>query len=118
MLASQVPQILAAVFECTLEMINKDMEVSSFVFYDLHLSFLQRLFFPLDRILISGFLIFQAFPEHRTNFFQLIHALTVECFPVFLALPQEQLSYIIDAVVWAFQHSMRNVAEIGEGSFL
>ncbi|CAJ0591522.1 unnamed protein product [Cylicocyclus nassatus] len=48
MLASQVPQILAAVFECTLEMINKDME---------------------------------AFPEHRTNFFQLIHALTVECFP-------------------------------------
>ncbi|KJH51548.1 Importin-beta protein [Dictyocaulus viviparus] len=80
MLASQVPQILAAVFECTLAMINKDME---------------------------------AFPEHRTNFFQLIHALTVECFQVFLALPQEQLSYIIDAVVWAFQHSMRNVAEIG-----
>ncbi|KAK6058655.1 CRM1 protein, partial [Cooperia oncophora] len=80
MLASQVPQILAAVFECTLEMINKDME---------------------------------AFPEHRTNFFQLIHALTVECFQVFLALPPEQLSYIIDAVVWAFQHSMRNVAEIG-----
>ncbi|KAK6027115.1 Importin-beta protein [Ostertagia ostertagi] len=80
MLASQVPQILAAVFECTLEMINKDME---------------------------------AFPEHRTNFFQLIHALTVECFQIFLALPPEQLSYIIDAVVWAFQHSMRNVAEIG-----
>ncbi|CAJ0597483.1 unnamed protein product [Cylicocyclus nassatus] len=29
----------------------------------------------------------EAFPEHRTNFFQLIHALTVEYFPVFLALP-------------------------------
>lgn len=33
MLASQVPQILAAVFECTLEMINKDMEVSRFGFF-------------------------------------------------------------------------------------
>uniref|UniRef100_A0A158PLM7 Importin N-terminal domain-containing protein n=1 Tax=Angiostrongylus costaricensis TaxID=334426 RepID=A0A158PLM7_ANGCS len=80
MLASQVPHILAAVFECTLAMINKDME---------------------------------AFPEHRTNFFQLIHALTIECFQVLITLPEEQLSYIIDAVVWAFQHSMRNVAEIG-----
>lgn len=80
MLASQIPHILAAVFECTLAMINKDME---------------------------------AFPEHRTNFFQLIHALTIECFQVLITLPEEQLSYIIDAVVWAFQHSMRNVAEIG-----
>jgi len=32
---------------------------------------------------------------------------------VILSLPEEQLSYVISAVVWAFQHSMRNVAEIG-----
>uniref|UniRef100_A0A1I7X0G7 CRM1_C domain-containing protein n=1 Tax=Heterorhabditis bacteriophora TaxID=37862 RepID=A0A1I7X0G7_HETBA len=63
--------------------------------------------------LISTQQYLNAFPEHRTNFFQLLHALTQECFPVFLGLPTEQLSYIIDAVVWAFQHSMRNVAEIG-----
>lgn len=76
----EVPRILSAVFECTLDMINKDLE---------------------------------AFPEHRTNFFALILSLSQECFPVFLAMPTEQLQYIIDAVVWAFQHSMRNVAEIG-----
>ncbi|CAI4231357.1 unnamed protein product [Auanema sp. JU1783] len=79
-ISSEVPKILGAVFECTLEMINKD---------------------------------FQAFPEHRTNFFQLLLSLTQECFPVLLSLPPEQFSYIVDAVVWAFQHSMRNVAEIG-----
>ncbi|CAJ0961986.1 unnamed protein product, partial [Mesorhabditis belari] len=80
LISSEVPRILTAVFECTLNMINKDLE---------------------------------AFPEHRTNFFALLLSLSQECFPVFLAMPSEQLQYIIDAVVWAFQHSMRNVAEIG-----
>ncbi|CAB3396830.1 unnamed protein product [Caenorhabditis bovis] len=83
-LSPQVPKILEAVFECTLEMINKDME---------------------------------AFPEHRTNFFELILSLIQECFQVFMEMPPEQFSYIIDSVVWAFQHSMRNVAEIGEFVF-
>ncbi|CAI5450936.1 unnamed protein product [Caenorhabditis angaria] len=79
-LSPEVPKILEAVFECTLEMINKDME---------------------------------AFPEHRTNFFELVLSLVQECFAVFMEMPPEQFSYVIDSVVWAFQHSMRNVAEIG-----
>lgn len=75
-----VPQILDAVYVCTLEMINKDME---------------------------------AFPEHRTNFYQLINAINRHCFGVFLALSDELFQMIIQAIVWAIKHSMRNVAEIG-----
>ncbi|GMR62159.1 hypothetical protein PMAYCL1PPCAC_32354 [Pristionchus mayeri] len=79
-ISPEVPRILDAVFDCTLEMINKDME---------------------------------AFPEHRTGFFRLLLSLSQSCFPVFLALPEETMQFVIDAVVWAFQHSMRNVAEMG-----
>ena len=75
-----MPQILDAVYVCTLEMINKDME---------------------------------AFPEHRTNFYQLINAINRHCFGVFLALSDELFQMIIQAIVWAIKHSMRNVAEIG-----
>ena len=43
-----VPSIFDAVFECTLDMINKD---------------------------------FEEYPEHRTNFFQLLDAVVTHCFP-------------------------------------
>ncbi|KAF7637274.1 Importin N-terminal domain-containing protein [Meloidogyne graminicola] len=78
--SSQVPAILDAVFTCTLDMINKDME---------------------------------AFPEHRTNFFQLLKAINTHCFNVLIALPDKVLSLIIQAIVWAIKHTMRNVAENG-----
>lgn len=76
----EVIRILDAVFTCTLEMINRDME---------------------------------EYPEHRINFFKLLYALNHECFDVFVALPPQLFRLIVDAVVWAFKHSMRNVAEIG-----
>ncbi|CAI2353485.1 unnamed protein product [Caenorhabditis sp. 36 PRJEB53466] len=81
LLSPQVPNILGAVFQCSIDMINKDME---------------------------------AFPEHRTNFFELVLSLVQECFSVFMEMPPEDLGTVIDAVVWAFQHTMRNVAEIGK----
>ncbi|CAK5072993.1 unnamed protein product [Meloidogyne enterolobii] len=71
---SQVPEILDAVFTCTLDMINKDME---------------------------------AFPEHRTNFFQLLKALNTHCFNVLISLPDKVLGLIIQAIVWAIKHTMR-----------
>ncbi|CAK5022987.1 unnamed protein product [Meloidogyne enterolobii] len=71
---SQVPEILDAVFTCTLDMINKDME---------------------------------AFPEHRTNFFQLLKALNTHCFNVLILLPDKVLGLIIQAIVWAIKHTMR-----------
>jgi exportin-1 len=44
----QVPTIMENVFECTLEMINKD---------------------------------FSEFPEHRVEFFTLLRAINLHCFP-------------------------------------
>lgn len=55
----------------------------------------------------------EEYPEHRLNFFSLLHALNHECFDVLISLPPEHFRLIVDAVVWAFKHTMRNVAEIG-----
>jgi len=78
--APLVSTMLDAVFACTLEMINKDME---------------------------------AYPEHRINFFQMLSAIDRHCFNVLIALPDATLVLVIQAIVWAFKHSMRNVAELG-----
>ncbi|XP_048585879.1 exportin-1 isoform X3 [Nematostella vectensis] len=75
-----VPQIFDAVFECTLNMINKD---------------------------------FEEFPEHRTNFFLLLQAVVQHCFQALLKIPPEQFKLVLDSIVWAFKHTMRNVADTG-----
>nr|XP_031839444.1 exportin-1 [Nomia melanderi] len=79
-ITSEVPKIFDAVFECTLEMINKD---------------------------------FEEFPEHRTNFFLLLQAVNVYCFPAFLVIPPAQFKLVLDSIIWAFKHTMRNVADTG-----
>lgn len=56
---------------------------------------------------------FEDHPEHRVNFFSLLQSITKHCFPVLYTMSQEQLTLIIDSVVWAFRHTMRNVAETG-----
>jgi len=76
----QIPKIFDAVFECTLEMINKDFEVH---------------------------------PEHRTNFFTLLQAVNYHCFSAFLAIPPQQFKLVLDSIIWAFKHTMRNVADTG-----
>lgn len=55
----QVPTIMENVFECTLEMINKD---------------------------------FSEFPEHRVEFFSLLRAINIHCFPG--KISQENTDYI------------------------
>ncbi|XP_067943682.1 exportin-1-like [Watersipora subatra] len=75
-----VPEIFDAVFECTLEMINKD---------------------------------FEEFPEHRTEFFTLLQAVNSHCFAAFLEIPPPQFKLVLDSVIWAFKHTMRNISEIG-----
>ncbi len=102
-----VPPIMEALFECTLEMINKNLE---------------------------------EFPEHRIHFFRMLQAITTHCFsgnwvvclfvfylficlfivvcllfcfPAYLQIPAPQFKVLMDSVVWAFKHTMRNVAEIG-----
>jgi len=76
----QVPKIFDAVFECTLDMINKD---------------------------------FEEHPEHRTNFFTLLQAVNAHCFPAFLTIPPQQFKLVLDSIIWAFKHTMRNVADTG-----
>jgi len=76
----QIPKIFDAVFECTLDMINKD---------------------------------FEEYPEHRTNFFLLLQAVNLYCFDAFLSIPAGQFKLVLDSIIWAFKHTMRNVADTG-----
>jgi len=79
-LTDDIPVIFDAVFECTLDMINKD---------------------------------FEQFPEHRTNFFLLLQAVNTHCFLALIKLAPEQFKLVLDTVIWAFKHTMRNVADTG-----
>jgi len=79
-ITKDIPQIFDAVFECTLDMINKD---------------------------------FEEYPEHRTNFFLLLQAVNTHCFPAFLNIPPSQFKLVLDSVIWAFKHTMRNVSDTG-----
>jgi len=56
---------------------------------------------------------FETFPEHRVTFYQLLLAFTTHCFNAYATLDAEQFGMVIDAVVWAFKHPIRPVAETG-----
>ncbi|GAB6021702.1 Exportin-1 [Chamberlinius hualienensis] len=56
---------------------------------------------------------FEEYPEHRTNFFLLLQAVTVHCFHAFLNIPSAQFKLVLDSIIWAFKHTMRNVADTG-----
>ncbi|VDP98137.1 unnamed protein product [Trichobilharzia regenti] len=75
-----LPRILDAVFQSTLEMIDKDLE---------------------------------EFPEHRTNFFTLLQAVNAHCFSALLSLTPDKFKLILDSVIWAIKHTMRQVSETG-----
>lgn len=80
MMTDQVPAILENVFECTLDMINKD---------------------------------FSEFPDHRVEFFKLLRAINLRCFPALLKLDQRHFKFVIDSCMWASKHDNRMVE--GEG---
>ncbi|CAH8472624.1 unnamed protein product [Heterobilharzia americana] len=75
-----LPRVLDAVFQSTLEMIDKDLE---------------------------------EFPEHRTNFFTLLQAVNAHCFSALLSLTPDKFKLILDSVIWAIKHTMRQVSETG-----
>eukprot|EP00730_Choanoeca_flexa_P018270 TRINITY_DN8877_c0_g1_i1.p1 TRINITY_DN8877_c0_g1~~TRINITY_DN8877_c0_g1_i1.p1 ORF type:complete len:1093 (+),score=360.10 TRINITY_DN8877_c0_g1_i1:50-3280(+) len=54
---------------------------------------------------------FESNPEHRVSFYNLLHAIVSHCFDALAALQAEQWKMVIDAIVWGFQHPMRNVAD-------
>jgi Importin beta-related nuclear transport receptor len=40
-------------------------------------------------------------------------AVNLHCFPAFLLIPQPQFKLVLDSIIWAFKHTMRNVADTG-----
>ncbi|CAD6447336.1 3cf91643-370b-4ea9-92d5-44012d85a9ba [Sclerotinia trifoliorum] len=80
LMEDQVPNIMSNVFECTLEMINKD---------------------------------FSEFPEHRVEFFSLLRAINLHCFPALLKLDNRQFKFVIDSCMWASKHDNREVEHAG-----
>lgn len=76
----QIPVIMENVFECTLEMINKD---------------------------------FSEYPEHRLQFFTLLRAINLYCFPALLRLDGRQFKFVIDSCLWASKHDNRDVESSG-----
>ena len=60
---------------------------------------------------------FEEFPEHRTNFFLLLQAVNSHCFTALLNIPPRQFKLVLDSIIWAVKHTMRNVADTGTGLF-
>ncbi|KXZ44730.1 hypothetical protein GPECTOR_63g55 [Gonium pectorale] len=56
---------------------------------------------------------FEDYPEHRLQFFALLHAIVNSCFNTLYLMNPAQLKLVIDSIVWAFRHTERNVAETG-----
>lgn len=42
-----------------------------------------------------------------------IQAVNIHCFPAFLSIPPAQFKLVLDSIIWAFKHTMRNVADTG-----
>ncbi|KAL9602240.1 MAG: hypothetical protein Q9219_001964 [cf. Caloplaca sp. 3 TL-2023] len=80
LMEDKVPTIMENVFECTLEMINKD---------------------------------FSEYPEHRVEFFKLLKAINLYCFPALLRLDARQFKFVIDSCMWASKHDNREVENTG-----
>ena len=79
-MSDKVPTIMENVFECTLEMINKD---------------------------------FSEYPQHRVEFFKLLKAINLFCFPALLKLDGRQFKFVIDSCMWASKHDNREVETTG-----
>lgn len=43
----------------------------------------------------------------------LFQAVNTHCFPAFLNIPPPQFKLVLDSIIWAFKHTMRNVADTG-----
>jgi exportin-1 len=76
----KISPIMDAVFECTLDMINKD---------------------------------FHEYPEFRVEFFKLLQAINLFCFPALLKLDGRQFKFVIDSCMWASKHDNREVENTG-----
>jgi len=56
---------------------------------------------------------FQSFPDHRFNFFIFLKNVIESCFQELLGVSQEQLTLVIDCVIWSVKHELGNYYELG-----
>ena len=56
---------------------------------------------------------YEDFPEHRSMFYGFLKAVNSHCFPALFRIPAEHQKLVVQAVVWAFKHFDRNIAETG-----
>ena len=73
---------------------------------------------------------FTEFPEHRVGFYKLLRSINTCCFEgmslhvclsisrlnhskALLGLPSSQLKLLMDSVIWAIKHTMRDIADMG-----
>lgn len=56
---------------------------------------------------------FEDYPDIRRAFFDFLKASNSFCFPSLLKLPPNEFKLFYDSIVWAFKHTMRDIAELG-----
>lgn len=56
---------------------------------------------------------FSEYPQHRVEFFKLLKAINLYCFPALLKLDGRQFKFVIDSCMWASKHDNREVENTG-----
>ena len=50
--------------------------------------------------------------RHRVAFFKLLRVINLNCFDALLKLPPQQFKLIMDSIVWATKHTMRDIERL------
>ena len=98
LLSGQVPAILEAVFEPTLNMINQD-----FMEYPEHRTGFYKLLTAINKTCFPG-----SYPRYARSH----HRDADVSRSALLTLPPTQFKLFIDSIVWGMKHTMRDIAEI------
>lgn len=55
---------------------------------------------------------FEDFPDHRRQFYELLHAIVQNCFEAITQIPPEQQRLVVDCMVWGLKHPERNIQDL------
>ena len=56
---------------------------------------------------------FTSYPEHRVAFYRLLRVINQQCFQALLAIPPQQFKLVMDSIIWATKHHMRDIGDLG-----
>jgi exportin-1 len=109
----EVPRIMEAVFECTLEMITKNFEdfpehrIRFFEFIKVR----QKKFALQELRWLSGVQIWSNLFAFASYFSLFKQAINQHCFPALFNIPPEHQKLVVHSVVWAMKHTERNISD-------